>query len=187
MMAISNAPARARKHRLAVFVPAATCGTKPEVDIDLAPKIPSPLSSQHVHPQRRQPRGLAALPGWEPGPPYVTHDLEREPEVDDGDNPARVGPATCTPLRVAVPFGVDPGAVEPYKEQDAQAEHRDIGCLVQPEVREVVHASRAEQLDGQPDADEGDNNGQQSGKGVRQPGPALRAHCLHRCHGFGLR
>jgi len=46
------------------------------------------------------------------------------------------------PLRVAVPFGVDPGAAEPHEEQNAQGDDRDVGRLVQPEVIEVVHASR---------------------------------------------
>src|SRR5262249_45719916 len=89
-------------------------------------------------PERRQPRALAALLCCQPGSPDVTHDLEREPEVDEGDDPAPEGPATGATLPIVVAFGVDPGAAEPDHEQYAQNEDRDVAYLVQPKVNEAA-------------------------------------------------
>ena len=107
------------------------------------------------------------------GPEFADHDPEREPDVDDGDDPAPEDPAAYAALPVVVAFGVDPGAAEPHDEQNAQTEDRDVGGLVQPKVDKAgppVRASQAEQLGGQPGGDGGNDSGQQDGEDVRQPG-----------------
>ena len=170
MMAISSAPATARKHRLAAFVSAAMCGTEPEFTaITPAPKIPSPLSSQHVHHSAGSHAVSRRCSAGSPARQMSPMIWNGNQMLTMGTIQAPEGPATCAPLRVAVPFGVDPGPVEPHDEQDAQTEDRGVGRVVQLEVSKVVHASRAEQLDGQPGPDEGDNNGQQDREDVRQP------------------
>src|ERR1700722_4360282 len=101
-------------------------------------------------PQNGQPSGLPALPLWQAGPPDVAHELERNPQADNRDDPAPERPAAGPALPPVPAFGVNPGAAEPDHEHDARGEDRDVGDLVQPEVDEggaPVLAAQAQHLD----------------------------------------
>src|SRR5258708_1911275 len=134
--------------------------------------LPEPGEQPRRPPQGGQPGGLVTLRGWEAGPPDVAHDLEWEPQVDDRDDPAPERPGAGAALLPAAVLGVDPGAAEPHREDNAEHEDREVGGLVQPEADEAlppVRASQVEQFDGQPDRDRGYDHSQQHGQDVRQP------------------
>ncbi|HET7015412.1 MAG TPA: hypothetical protein VFI65_15955 [Streptosporangiaceae bacterium] len=62
-------------------------------------------------PQDYQPSGSGALFGRQTSSPDVTHDLEWDPQIPDGDDPAPERPGAAAPLPPVEALGIDPGAL----------------------------------------------------------------------------